>query len=237
MSLPVSVDLRPAFEARSLLPRSQGNRGTCSLFALATLIEFESAKPGAPHPPRLSIEYLNWASHRTNCRKTDGSFFSDALNGLHEYGICREALMPYADTYHAEAEPSPDAQKEASARRAFTAHWIKPWDVHTGLSPAQIDACRQSLADGHPVAVGLRWPKKSHYEPHSLLVKPPPADVFDGHSIVLAGYTDDATQDGGGVFLFRNHSGPDWQEHGYARFSYGYALAYANDAVTVSVGG
>ena len=59
---------------------------------------------------------------------------------------------------------------------------------------------------------------------------PPPKKVFDGHSILLTGYTDDAQQPGGGVFLFRNSDGPNWGKDGYGVMSYAYAERYANDA-------
>jgi C1A family cysteine protease len=53
--------------------------------------------------------------------------------------------------------------------------------------------------------------------------------VRDGHSVLLAGYRDDAAQPGGGVFIFRNtsHDGAD----GF--MPYAYARLYMNDAVWV----
>ena len=60
---------------------------------------------------------------------------------------------------------------------------------------------------------------------------PPPGKVFDGHSIMLTGYTDDAQRPGGGVFLFRNSDGPKWGKDGYGVMSFAYAERYANDAL------
>jgi C1A family cysteine protease len=53
--------------------------------------------------------------------------------------------------------------------------------------------------------------------------------VYDGHSILLVGYRDDANQPGGGVFLFRNtnNGGHD------GSMPYIYAQAYVNDAVWI----
>jgi len=235
MSLPEAVDLRPAFQARGLEPRAQGERGTCSIFALIGLLEFEHG--GLPRGERLSVEFLNWASHQTNGRQTDGSFFADALEGLKQYGVCRETLLPYAPTFAPDLAPPETAREDARTRRKVTAEWFKEWDVTTGLNAEQMTAIRRCLAAGRPVAVGLRWPKQPVYQPGHLLTTPPPEDVFDGHSIVLVGYQDDPRQSGGGTFLFRNSSGPDWQEQGHARFSYEYASRYANDAVGLTVGG
>jgi len=233
--LPRTVDLRDRFAAYGQEPRAQGKRGTCSLFAMIGVLEYESAKDRPEKQPRLSPDYLNWASHRTNDRTQDGSFFSDALNGIERYGVCREDLMPYADDYEPHAAPPATAVAEARARKRVTGRWIKEWDVKTGLTATQLSAIRQALAEGHPVAVGLRWPKHAHFDDQNVMNQPSPDEVFDGHSIVLVGYRDDPSAPGGGVFLFRNSAGPTWREGGYARFSYAYALAYANDALTLQV--
>ena len=60
---------------------------------------------------------------------------------------------------------------------------------------------------------------------------PPPDKVFDGHSVALVGYEDDAGKPGGGIFWFRNSYGPRWGADGYGVMSYAYARAYANDAL------
>jgi len=233
MSLPRTADLRPRFTKYGLEPRQQGSRGTCSIFALVGVLEFEYAASGRGHE-RLSVEYLNWASHQRNHRTVDGSFFSDALEGLEKFGICSEQLLPYAVNFDPSLSPSMQARIEALHRRDFAAEWIKEWDVKTGLTDAQLESICQNLAEGHPVAVGLRWPKQARYDSLHLLALPPPADVFDGHSIVLVGYDeDDAPANDGGTFTFRNSSGLEWEMRGYARFSYAYARAYANDAVVL----
>src|ERR1035438_1107053 len=57
-----------------------------------------------------------------------------------------------------------------------------------------------------------------------------PADaVFDGHSVLLAGFGGGTNQPGGGVFLFRNtnNGGRD------GSMPYAYAQAYMNDAVWI----
>ena len=88
---------------------------------------------------------------------------------------------------------------------------------------------KRALANGHPVACGLRWPKKLNGS--ELLAVPAAKEVFDGHSIALVGYEDDPAKPGGGTYLFRNSFGPAWGNHGYGVMSYAYARAYANDAL------
>ena len=233
--LPSSVDLRPRFEALGLTPKSQAPRGCCSLFALDAVLEFEWVQASGK-TVRLSEEFLNWASHQSNGRTTDGSFFSDAVRGARMFGLCEEALMPYAQSYDPQALPSAQALADAVTRQRITAVWVKEWDVKTGMTDEMLRQIRRSLADGHPIAIGLRWPNEEHYGPGHILQMPSVGKVFDGHSIALVGYRDDAAQPGGGLFLFRNSCGPDWGDRGYAWMPYVYAQAYGNDALGLRVG-
>ncbi|HEV3386675.1 MAG TPA: C1 family peptidase, partial [Gemmata sp.] len=142
-------------------------------------------------------------------------------------------LMPYQAKPNPNRKPSPEAVREAKAlAQRWDVHWIKRWDVTQRLSDAQIHAIKQAIAAGHPVASGLRWPNKG-----DDLIDVPPADkVFDGHSILLVGYEDDASKPGGGVFVFRNSWGPKWGNNGYGNMSYAYARTYANDALWLQLG-
>jgi C1A family cysteine protease len=235
-ALPRAVDLRPRFAAFGLTAQTQGARGTCSVFAMTGVLEFEYARGGAKGL-RLSAEFLNWASHQTNGRDTDGSFFSDALKGLEMRGVCEERLLPYQAKFAADLAPSPAALADAATRRDVSARWIKRWNVKTGLTEHMLKRLKRSLADGHPVAMGMRWPKHEQYTKGGVLVVPKSAaDVFDGHSIILVGYADDAAQPGGGTFIFRNHAGPNWRQRGHARLPYAYVQAYGNDALGLRLG-
>jgi C1A family cysteine protease len=57
----------------------------------------------------------------------------------------------------------------------------------------------------------------------------PAEAVFDGHSVLLVGYRDEASQGGAGIFLFRNtaNDGRD------GSMPYTYARSYMNDAVWI----
>lgn len=233
--LPHTVDLRPRWSELGLTPKSQAPRGTCSVFAMVGLLEYELGR-AAGRGVRLSEEFLNWASHQTNGRTSDGSFFADALRGIWRYGVCEEALLPYSPSFDPELQPSEAALQDAESRKSIAGLWIKEWDVTSGMSAAMLARIRESLADGHPVALGMRWPKNEQYDEDDLLVVPPPDGVFDGHSVVLVGYADDPAVPGGGAFIFRNSFGPDWRDGGHARLPYAYAAAYGNDALGLRVG-
>src|SRR5262249_9676527 len=124
-----------------------------------------------------------------------------------------------------------DAKKRSEC---WKIHWIKRWNVKTGPSIGELAEIKQTLAQGHPVACGLRWPKQ--LDGHEILQVPSAQKVEDGHSIVFTGYQDDSKRPGGGVLFFRNSFGPKWGNLGYGVMSYAYAAAYGNDAVWLKLG-
>ncbi len=226
---PHSVDLRPKFAGFGLTPRVQGGRGTCSVFAVTQALEFAVArKKGAGE--RLSEEFLNWASNQAIGHAADGGFFSDLWKGFEKHGVCPESAMPYREKF----EPDSPASADATARAAevlklgLRLHWIKEWDVNTGLTAEHLASIKETIAGGWPVFTGLRWPKNAEWD-NNVLRMAAPADVFDGHSILFVGYRDDPAMPGGGVFIFRNSSGPARE----SEMTYEYALAYANDAAWI----
>ena len=233
--LPSRADLVPTFLRLGLPPRTQGRRDTCSLFAVTALAEVECLR-NAPQPlKRLSEEFLIWAANRATGRDGDQAMFYGAVHGLNALGICAEELMPYARETDPGRTPSAAALADAKGRSGrWRIHWIKRWDIKHPLSGQELRAIREALANGHPVACGLRWPKS--LKDHKLLAVPPPGSVYDGHSIVLVGYRDEPGANSGGILLFRNSLGPRWGSEGYGVMSCAYARAYANDVLWLEFG-
>ncbi|MBI3866266.1 MAG: C1 family peptidase [Planctomycetia bacterium] len=229
--LPKKVDLRPRFAKFGLAPLSQGSRDTCSLFAVTGVAEYERAKDVSGPAPRLSEEFLVWAANDATGLNGDQAMFIEAVQGLTRLGICDESSMPYADKTDPDRAPSDAARAEARRNGHWTAHWIKRWNVKTGLSAAELNAVKSALANDHPVAIGMRWPKQPQLTTTFIQDPPPKEEVRDGHSVVLAGYRDDPNFQGGGVFIVRNSDGPGWGQEGYAYFPYTYITDYGNDAV------
>ena len=225
----------PEWQRLELTPGVQGGRPNCSLFAITGLANFEWLRNEPTPPVRFSEEYLLWAATRFSESKDDGAMFYEAILGLNAYGICRSDLMPYVAKLDPARKPSEEAAKDAAGRgHRWKVHWIRRWDVTLPMTDAELAGIKQTIKSGHPVACGLRWPKKGTEE--RLMEPPAPDDVMDGHSIVFVAYEDNASLPGGGAFLFRNSRGPKWGENGYSHMSYAYARAYANDAVWLELG-
>lgn len=224
-----AVDLRPAFREWGLPVRAQGGRGTCSVFTLTGALEYALAS--RQHAGTvLSVEFLNWAANQAAGRAKDGGFFSDLWRGFEAYGICSETNLAYQPDYDPRRQPGADALAQARevAKAGLRLHWIKPWDVTTGVTDQQLREIQRTLAQGWPVCGGFRWPKQALWR-HGVLQMTPPSEVFDGHSVLLVGFQADVTQPGGGTFLIRNSAGAmDDQALPYA-----YVQVYLNDAAWI----
>jgi len=220
------VDLRPILDNWGLAPRTQGSRGTCSAFVVTGALEYALAS-SERRGTRLSVEFLNWASNQATGHAEDGGFFSDLWKGFNAYGICPEADLPYRAKFDPDLRPPQAALQNAKrlASAGLRWHWIKPWDVKTGLTDAHLAAIKRTLSRQWPVCAGLRWPKAEKWN-DGVLAMAPPEGVRDGHSVLLVGFRDDPAQPGGGTFLFRN-SAKDARD---GRMTYEYARAYMNDA-------
>jgi hypothetical protein len=226
-ALPASADLRPQLDRWGFAPRSQGKRGTCSVFAVTGALEYAATSQGQP-AQRFSPEFLNWAANQVVGVAKDGGFFSDLCRGFARYGICADNAMPYEKAFEPALAPGAPVLADAKARLALGVllHWIKEWDIKTGLTDAQLLEIRRTLSRGWPVCAGMRWPKQAQWS-NNILQMCPAQDVFDGHSVLLVGYRDDSGQPGGGVLIFRD-SGSGGRD---ASLPYLYASSYINDAL------
>ena len=228
-ALPASVDLRPAFDKWGLARRTQGKRGTCSVFTVTGALEYAAAIK-LRHAERFSVEFLNWGANKVIGEYEDGGFFSDLWKAFDVYGICLEQTLPYRAEFDKALAPGPEVLAEAKTRLTLGLrhHWIKEWDVKTGLTDEHLHAIKRTLSQGWPVCGGFRWPKQPKWSDDVLQMCPADA-VFDGHSLLLVGYREETNQPEGGVFLFRNtnNGGRD------GAMPYTYAQAYMNDAVWI----
>lgn len=230
---PADVDLRPALRAFGLPPRAQGDRPTCSVFVVTGALELALARLEG-RGRRLSVEFLNRAANRVAGDRKDGAFFSDLWNGFRAHGICAEETLPYAVPSRSTARDFRKAMPEARAvpRDRLRVHWIKEWDPKKGITRAQLDEVRRTLAAGWPVCGGFLWPRKAVWTGGVLGMAPRDA-VRDGHSVLLVGYRDDPEQPGGGLARIWNSSGVS--RDGF--LTYEYLLAYMNDAVWIGHAG
>src|ERR1035438_2151095 len=106
-TLPASVDLRAAFDKWGLARRTQGKRGTCSVFTVVGALEFAAANE-QHHGERFSVEFLNWGANKILGEYEDGGFFSDLWKAFEVYGVCSEQKLPYRAEFDRALSPGPE---------------------------------------------------------------------------------------------------------------------------------
>jgi hypothetical protein len=225
-----AVDLAPRFAAWGLPVRAQGNRPTCSVFTIVGGIEYACAA-AAGSGVCLSVDFMNWGVRQVTGRREDGGLFSEAWEAYQRFGACAEAELPYGTGAEAGFDPSEACRQSAlrSIDPTLRLHWIKEWDVATGLADGQLARIKAVLREGFPVCGGFRWPKQQHWNA-GVLALCAADEVYDGHSVLLRGYRDDPAYDGGGVVLIRNSGGASRD----GALPYAYLSSYMNDAAWIS---
>ena len=240
-----SADLRP--KMTNWPAKNQGARGTCSIFAVTGMLEFEFSQI-AGKTISLSEEYNNWAKNEYHVSRGeadyhDGSYFHWAIYGVQESGICLESLMPYQPSwdYDNRPEPSQAAKNDAATRTVKKITWIRENTGVKGITALQLQQIKTYLKMGHPVALGGNWTSVGDLFdadspiPNMMRVPVSDEDVLAGHSVLIMGFKDDGSVPGGGYFIFRNSWGETFGDNGYANMPYEYALRFCCDALTVEV--
>lgn len=129
--LPSQVNLIPDFQKLGLSARVQGDRDTCSVFAVTGVAEFEHARQKTPPKnKRLSEEFLIWAGNQSSGLKGDQAMFYKAVHGLNTLGICSADEMPYAAKTNAARKPTDKAVADA---RTLSGRWQVEW-IRAGTS-------------------------------------------------------------------------------------------------------
>lgn len=230
------MDLRPTAKQEQLQVKAQGNRNTCSVFAITFCHEFMFATQGGlGMGADFSEEYLNYVKNLANNTKTDGGFFSLIDKGYQQYGCYMLGLVPYKPVFDPNLKVDQAYIDVAKKWKRLKADFIKPWDASKGASQAQIDKACDYLKQNIPVAAGFLWPNSLSFgkvvDLPIMDVPPNKGGVYDGHSVALVGFKKSALFPGGGYFIIRNSWGKDWGDEGYAYMPFDYVLKYCNDLV------
>lgn len=229
------IDLRSSIVQLGLSVRSQGSRGTCSVFATTFLIEYEMSH-NINASLDLSEEFLNYASNHAINDYSDGGFFDELNQGYQKYGITSESTVPYQITFDPNLTVSSNILQSADQLQRLSFEVIKAWNPAVGATDAQLQSVMTALNFGHPVAVGMLWPNtgaqfQNLWGIQIMSVPATHGEVFDGHSVVLVGYKKSAAFAGGGYFILRNSWGTGFGDNGYAYIPFDYLKKYANDLV------
>jgi subtilisin-like proprotein convertase family protein len=200
--------------------RSQGSRGTCTIFATVALMESLYVREGTIAMPDFSEQFLQWSSkvELGQFRNTDGSNPNANLQAINRFGVVEEALWPYetrawssSDDEACTGDDQPvrcytngEPPEAALAAQRFTlprGQWINP-------SPRSIKG--HMLSTRTPVVASgdffyQAWNHgrstlrtNSEYSRQGYVLSPNQADIMDssgdrraGHGFLLVGWDDE----------------------------------------------
>ncbi|MFO1144578.1 MAG: C1 family peptidase [Amaricoccus sp.] len=197
------------------LPRTQGPEGTCGGQALAALIDAQRIHARVAEPYQASARMIYECARLTTGARaasaagaaerqaddTDGVSLRDVIKAFYNYGVCREALWPYAaggDPGQLSVERARDAKSLSlgayyrlrpnlntyHAALHETGAVVVSAELHDGWLPERVKAARGAIVPPRPG-------------------QPPGTLDQEKHAFVVVGYTPEG-------FLVLNSWGRDW---------------------------
>lgn len=203
--------------------RTQGSQGSCSAFAVGSVIEAMAADGN-----RYSPAFLYYMARKAK-GKTDedcGASLYDIIKCAMQQGVCTEENMPYCNDIFSLA-PTQEALHDAKNCKVLEAKIV---DVNLG-------SIKSALVDGFPVLIASKI-FNSFSDTHSGFVSLPTAyeleqnsrdDGHGRHAMVVCGFSDRER-----VFRVRNSWGTDFGQNGYCYIPYSYATQYFIQACIIT---
>ncbi len=219
--LPEAVDLSPRMPS----PGDQGRQGSCVGWAVgyAARSYYRVASDGKSLSFNENIASPGFIYDAIRGDEQDcsaGSYISDALNLLTDFGSLNAAQYPYDDRSCRALEPA-----EHAARLGFG---IKGW---ARVDTENLDQVKGELARGHPVIISARLDRGffrlSSRNPF-WIGSTDPEDNRGGHAMTIVGFDDRAEQ-----FRFLNSWGSDWGQGGYGFMDYDTFARRVNAAYVI----
>jgi Papain family cysteine protease len=237
------VDLRSRYNDLGLWIKNQGARPSCSVFAIVSALEFQSAEINGT-AERFSEEYLLWATRKTLNRAAstidtsatndnqepadEGFALTEVVNALRTYGIPPRDRVPNRFSGATIDSPPPEIVAEARNSRRVSVHIIPGRDGAT-LTVNVIHA----LNSGMPVPVGMSWPLE--YNRRTGHLDKQDVHPSGGHAVTIVGYTSKTGRLEDTVFTFKNSWGTRWGIDGYGTATYEFLRNNLHSAVLLEV--
>ena len=189
-----------------LMPRQQGNEGTCGGQALAALIDIhhivaDGAGEECDHASARMLYEMARKRQEPGVSRGDGVTLRDVIKGFYNYGACKEAKWPYVPEA-SEEELTFQRARDAKNTSLGAYYRLRPNlnTYHAALHETGAVLVSAELHDGwQPQAVS-----DAGGEIHSPRTFGAP-DALAGvkHAFVIVGYTPEG-------FIILNSWGPEW---------------------------
>ncbi|MBX3275146.1 MAG: proprotein convertase P-domain-containing protein [Sandaracinaceae bacterium] len=200
--------------------RSQGSRGTCSIFSTTALMESLYIREGSLTNPDFSEQFLQWSSkvEQRAFQNTEGSSAQMNLQAINRFGIVEETDWPYQTTPW-NTSNDPECTGDGRPVRCWTNGDPPPaalaamrWRLPRGqwINPSVRSLQGHMLSTRTPVVVGgdffyqswnhgrSRLRTNPEYRRQGYVLAPNAADIEDssgdrraGHSFLIVGWDDE----------------------------------------------
>ena len=208
MTLPLSVDLRPACPA----VLDQGQLGSCTANAIANAHLFDQMKQASASPfaPSRLFIYYNERVMEHTASEDAGAMLRDGIKSIAKQGVCPERQWKYS--------PSKFAQKPPAA--CFTAA-LDHQAVSYQRLPQTLLQMKGCLATGYPFVFGFTvyesFESARTAETGVANLPRPSEHVVGGHAVLAVGF-----QDAQQRFIVMNSWGSGWGDEGCFTIPYAY---------------
>jgi C1A family cysteine protease len=207
--LPASIDIRN----KSDVPVDQGDLGSCTGNAIASIdyfVQIKTKHPYPVYPSRLAI-YYGEREIEGSINEDSGAMLRDGFKVLANIGAASEKLWPYNTTKFTH---KPTKQYFTSAIKRTALKYYR-------IDNRNLLALKACLAEGFPFVFGFTVYEsfESDEATRTGIIHLPGMSeaLLGGHAVMAVGY-DDATQ----RFLVQNSWGTEWGDKGFFTIPYAY---------------